>query len=166
MGEKPADKKEYFLITTAFYELDVISPSVMVAFSKINEEITFQYTIERVVVGNFVISKSSFLVNIPKIFKWVLSRRVVVVRLAYDGRYKENPFNFENLGKTSMFLKVNSKSLPNTNGLEFDFVKNLYLDGYNPHYRQILTLLIKNIKKVISLLKKSIFCKSFKKFVI
>lgn len=29
-----------------------------------------------------------------------------------------------------MSLKVNSKSLPNTNGLKFDFTNNLYLDGY------------------------------------
>jgi hypothetical protein len=29
-----------------------------------------------------------------------------------------------------MNLKVNSKSLPNSNDLKFDFDKNLYLDGY------------------------------------
>ncbi len=108
MGEEPADKKEYFFNYDCFLRIrrQVISPSVMVAFSKINEEITFQYTIERVVVGTFVISKSSVLVNIPIIFEWVLSRRVVVGRLkttAYDGRYKENPFNFENLGKQACF---------------------------------------------------------------
>ncbi len=44
---------------------------------------------------------------------------------AYDGSYAYNPYNFENLGITTMYLKVNSKSLPNSNGLPY-----LYLDGY------------------------------------
>ena len=136
MGDEPADKKEYFFnYDDCFLRIrrQVISPSVMVAISKINEEFTFKYPIKRVVVRNFVIPESSVLVNIPKICEGILPRRVVVGLLkttAYDGRYKENPFNFENLGITSMSLKVNSKSLPNTNGLKFDFVKNLYLDGY------------------------------------
>jgi hypothetical protein len=135
MGDDPGTKEYYFNYDDCFLRIrrQVISPSVMVAISKINEDFTFKYPIKRVVVRNFVIPESSVLVNIPKICDGILPRRVLVGFLkttAYDGRYKENPYNFENLGITSMSLKVNSKSLPNTNGLKFDFVKNLYLDGY------------------------------------
>ena len=111
----------------------VIRPSVLAALSKVNEEFTYKYPIKRVVVKSFVIPESSVLVTIPKICEGILPRRVLCCFLkttAYEGRLKENPFYFENLEITTMSLKVNSKSLPVTNGLRMDFEKNLYLDGY------------------------------------
>jgi hypothetical protein len=135
MGEPLTNKEYYFSFDDCFLRIrrQVISPSVMVAISRINEEFTYKYPIKRVVVKSFVIPESSVMVYIPKICDGILPRRVVVGLLkttAYDGRFSENPFYFENLNLTSMSLKVNSKSLPNTNGLKFDFVKNIYLDGY------------------------------------
>ena len=105
----------------------------MVAISKINEEFTYKYPIKRVVIKSFVIPESSVKITIPKICEGILPRRILVGFLrtdAYDGAYDHNPYYFENLGKTALSLKVNSKSLPITNGLKFDFAKNLYLDGY------------------------------------
>ena len=81
----------------------------------------------------FVIPESSVMVTIPKICDGILPRKILCGFLkttAFDGRIVENPFYFENLNITSMSLKVNSKSLPVTNGLKLDFDEDLYLDGY------------------------------------
>lgn len=134
MGE-PELKNYVFVYDDCFLRIrrQVISPSVMSALSGLNEEFTFKYPIKRVVIKSFVIPETSVKVTLPKICEGILPRRIVIGFLkteAYDGSYAYSPFNFENLGIKTMFLKVNSKSLPNTNGLKFDFTNNLYLDGY------------------------------------
>jgi len=44
------------------------------------------------------------------------------------------PFNFEHHNIKSIELEVGSKQLPYTHLLEFDFNKNLYIDGYMTLY--------------------------------
>ena len=134
MGE--ANSKEYVFVYDDCYlriRRQVISPSVMSALSRLNEEFTYKYPIKRVVIKSFVIPETSVKVTLPKICDGILPRRIVIGFLkteAYDGSYAHNPYNFENLGITTMYLKVNSKSLPNSNGLKFFDFDNLYLDGY------------------------------------
>jgi hypothetical protein len=48
----------------------------------------------------------------------------------FDGAYAEDPYDFKNIGLLSLLLKVNSKSLPVTEGLKLDYDKNTFLDGY------------------------------------
>ena len=134
MGE-PSTKEYVFVYDDCYLRIrrQVISPSVMSALSRLNEEFTYKYPIKRVVIKSYVIPETSVKVTLPKICDGILPRRIVIGFLkteAYDGSYAYNPYNFENLGITTMYLKVNSKSLPNSNGLKFDFDKNLYLDGY------------------------------------
>ena len=49
---------------------------------------------------------------------------------AFDGAIGENPFNFKNFGVSTLNLKINSKSLPNTNGINMNYPKNNYLEGF------------------------------------
>ena len=111
----------------------VISPSVMAAIARVNEEFTYKYPIKRVIIKSKVIPESSVKISWPTICQRILPRRIIIGFLkteAFDGSFEYNPFNFENLGITTMNLKVNSRSLPNTNGLKLDFENNQYLYGY------------------------------------
>jgi hypothetical protein len=63
----------------------------------------------------------------------ILPKRIILGFLqtsAFDGAYAEDPYEFKNIGLLSLLLKVNSKSLPVTEGLKLDYDKNTFLDGY------------------------------------
>jgi len=110
-----------------------ISPSVMAAHATIAEEATFKYPLKRVILKPFVIPTSSTKFTISPICKGIMPTRLICGFLkttAYDGDISENPFNFQNFGITSLILKFNSKSVPISNGLKFDFENDKYLDGY------------------------------------
>jgi hypothetical protein len=111
----------------------IISPSVMAAHALAAEQTNFKYPMKRVVIKPFVIPHLSTSCIITAICKGIMPRRVICGFLetsAYDGAIKENPYEFKNFGLTSLQLKVNSKSLPVSNGLKFDFENDKYLDGY------------------------------------
>ena len=111
----------------------VISPSVMAAHALASEQASFKYPIKRVVVKNLVIPHTATKYTQAAIFRGIMPRRVICAfaeTSALEGSFTENPYEFKNFGIKSIVLKVNSKSLPNTSGMTFDFANNLYLDGY------------------------------------
>lgn len=124
------DANEYiFNFEECFLRLrrQIISPSVMAAHALAAEQTTFKYPMKRVVIKPFVIPHLSTSYNVTGICKGIMPRRVICGFLntsAFDGAIKENPYEFKNFGLTSLQLKVNSKSLPVSNGLKFDFAKD------------------------------------------
>ena len=63
----------------------------------------------------------------------ILPKRIIIGFIktsAFDGAFGEDPYEFKNMGLINILLKVNSKSLPITEGLKLDFTKNTFLDGY------------------------------------
>jgi hypothetical protein len=111
----------------------VISPSVMAAHTLANEQHTFKYPLKRVVLKNMVIPHKSNKFTMTNVCQGVMPRRVLcalVKTSAFDGSLKENPFEFLPYDVTYMALKINSKSLPYSAGLDFDYDNNKYVDGY------------------------------------
>lgn len=111
----------------------VISPSVMAAQALTNEMHTFKYPIKRVVLKSFVIPHKSTRFTMTNICQGVMPRRVLcafVKTTAMDGALNENPFEFLAFNVNHLALKINSKSLPFSAGLDLDYDNNKYLDGY------------------------------------
>ena len=110
----------------------VISPSVMAALTKVSEQTPFKYPLKRTVLKPFVIPHASNKFTLP-ICKGIMPRRALfffIETTAFDGAIGENPFNFKNFGVSTLNLKINSKSLPNTNGINMNYPKNNYLEGF------------------------------------
>ena len=112
---------------------NVISPSVREALALTSEISPFKYPINRVVLKPFVIPHASTKFTITKICEGILPKRVIIGFIktsAFDGAFRENPYEFKNMGLLTISLKVNSKSLPVTEGLKLDYENNKFLDGY------------------------------------
>ncbi len=110
----------------------IISPSVMAALTKVSEQTSFKYPLKRTILKPFVIPHASNKFSLT-ICKGIMPRRALfffIETTAYDGTIDKNPFNFKNFGVNFLQLKINSKSLPNTNGLNMDFSKDNYLEAY------------------------------------
>lgn len=110
----------------------VISPSVMAALTKVSEQTPFKYPLKRTILKPFVIPFASNKFSLT-ICKGIMPRRALfffIKTTAFDGSINENPFYFENFGVNSLNLKINSKSLPNTNGIILDYPHDNYLEGY------------------------------------
>ena len=135
----------HFVFEECFLRIrrQVISPSVMAAHALTAEHATYKYPVKRVVLKPFVIPHASTKCVVSAICIGVMPRRVICGFLetkAYDGDIKKNPYEFKNFELESLILKVNSKSLPISNGLKFDFAHDRYLDGYRS-----LTKIIKDL---------------------
>jgi hypothetical protein len=112
---------------------NVISPSVREAISLTSEISPFKYPLSRVVIKPVVISYASTKFTIRNLCDGILPKRIILGFLqtsAFDGAYAEDPYDFKNIGLLSLLLKVNSKSLPVTEGLKLDYDKNTFLDGF------------------------------------
>ena len=125
----------HFNFTDVFLRIkrNVVSPSVREALALMSESTSFKYPINRVVLKPFVIPHASTKFTITKIFEGILPKRVIICFIktsAFDGAFNENPYEFKNMGLLTIALKVNSKSLPITDGLTLDYTNNLFLDGY------------------------------------
>ena len=125
----------YFNFTEVFLRIkrNVVSPSVREALALMSESASFKYPVNRVVLKPFVIPHASTKFIITKICEGILPKRVIICFLktsAFDGAFNENPYEFKNMGLLTLLLKVNSKSLPITDGLTLDYANNNYLDGY------------------------------------
>jgi hypothetical protein len=125
----------HFNFTEVFLRIkrNVISPSVREAISLTSEISPFKYPLSRVVLKPFVISYASTKFTIRNLCDGILPKRIILGFLqtsAFDGAYAEDPYDFKNIGLLSLLLKVNSKSLPVTEGLKLDYDKNTFLDGY------------------------------------
>jgi hypothetical protein len=125
----------FFNYTDVFLRIKrhVISPSVMEAHLLTSQITPFKYPLRRVSVKYSVIPHASTKFVLTEVCKGIMPRRVIVgfvKTTAFDGSLKENPYEFKNIGIRNLKLKINSKSLPVTSGLNLDFAKGLILDGY------------------------------------
>lgn len=78
--------------------------------------------------------------SISQIHAGILPSRVIVGFIpteAFDGVATQNPFEFQNMGITSLKLKVTYKNLPYSSGLNFDFENDMYVQRYNSLYQNI-----------------------------
>ena len=125
----------HFNFTEVFLRIkrNIVSPSVREAIALTSEISQFKYPISRIVLKPFVISHASTKFTIRNLCDGILPKRIIIGFIktsAFDGAFGEDPYEFKNMGLINILLKVNSKSLPITEGLKLDFTKNTFLDGY------------------------------------
>jgi len=125
----------HFNFTEVFLRIkrNIVSPSVREAICLTSEISQFKYPISRIVLKPFVISHASTKFTIRNLCDGILPKRIIIGFIktsAFDGAFGEDPYEFKNMGLINIILKVNSKSLPITEGLKLDFTKNTFLDGY------------------------------------
>lgn len=117
-----------------------IAPSVMVDHAMALEKATAKYPIKRVIVKQFTLPYNANKASICGIHSGIMPTRVVFGFLgnqAYDGTLATNPFNFRNLDITHLSLKISSKSVPYSSGIEMDYTNNCYMQAYNTLYQNI-----------------------------
>jgi hypothetical protein len=145
------NKPEFYLLGDGEYQIVIddaflrirrvrISPHIALSHAKMLESINAKYPIKRVVLKQFSLPYMSSKCSLSNISTGILPQRVVVGFLdttAYDGSLKLNPFNFKNLNVQKLTLKVASKALPYSSGLELDYPSNCYLQGYNSLFQGI-----------------------------
>jgi hypothetical protein len=55
----------------------------------------------------------------------------------FTGTFQSNPFNFQHLDIKKLTLKMSSKAVPYSSGVETDFEGNCYQEGYRTLYQNI-----------------------------
>jgi hypothetical protein len=55
----------------------------------------------------------------------------------YDGSFKTNPFHFRHLDVTHLSLKISSRSVPYSSGIEMDYENNCFLQAYHTLFQNI-----------------------------
>jgi len=125
----------YFNYTSVFLRIKrhIISPSVMEAHALLAETTSYKYPLRRIVAKHTVTPYGAVKFSLTGICKGIMPRRVIVgfvKNSAYDGEIKENPFEFQNILLKNISLKINSKSLPHSDGYSLDYAKGVILNGY------------------------------------
>lgn len=117
-----------------------INPSVLHSHAMALEKSPARYPIKRVVVKPFTIPALTTKAFLPGVHKGLMPQRIVLGFIdteAFNGSFNKNPFNFKNYGVTQLLIKIDSRALPYNSGLEFDFDKKRYIDGYNSLFQGI-----------------------------
>jgi hypothetical protein len=117
-----------------------ISPSIMLEHAMALEKTTAKYPIKRVVVKQFTLPYNASKASINGICSGIMPTRVLVSFLHnkdYDGVLTGNCFNFRHLGITHLSLKLSSKAVPYSSGIEMDYDNNCYMQAYNTLFQNI-----------------------------
>lgn len=117
-----------------------IAPSIMLDHAMALEKTTAKYPIKRVVVKQFTLPYNAARASISGVHTGIMPSRVVLGFLdnaAYNGSLKTNPFNFKHLDIKHLTLKLSSKGVPYSGGIEMDFEGNCYHEGYRTLFQNI-----------------------------
>lgn len=117
-----------------------VSPSIMYHHAMELERTTAKYPIKRVMVKYFALPFRASKTSISQVHSGILPSRVIVgfvPTAAFDGSADLNPYDFRHMNLTSLKLKVTSKNLPYSSGLDLDFKNDMYMQGYNSLYQNI-----------------------------
>jgi hypothetical protein len=145
------NKSEFYLIGNGEYQIIIedtflrirrvrIAPHIALSHAKMLESLNAKYPIKRVTLKQFSLPYMSSKCSISNISTGILPQRVVIGFLdtsAYDGSLELNPYNFQHFNVQKLTLKVASKALPYSSGLELDYQNNCYMQGYNTLYQGI-----------------------------
>ena len=111
-------------VTLASFMYNQINKSLM------NKNI--RYPITRITHKTFSLGGNQFNPSIDNVFDGVLPSRIVIGMVrnsAYNGNYRENPFNFEHFNLSSICPYNDSKPVP-ARPILLDYENDLYLEGY------------------------------------
>jgi len=117
-----------------------IAPSIMYEHASALEKTTAKYPIKRVIVKQFTLPYASSKATINGIHTGIMPSRVVLGFLDntdFDGSLKSNPFNFRHFNITHLTLKISSRALPYSSGIELDYDNDCYLQGYSSLFQNI-----------------------------
>ena len=117
-----------------------VAPSVMLANTFSLEKLPAQYPLKRVEIKDIVGEFKSTTASFKNIATGTMPIRVVVGFVeteAFSGKFEKNPYNFQNFGIKSAELKVNSKVLPFSSKLEFNFKAKNYFQAYSTLFKCI-----------------------------
>lgn len=117
-----------------------VSPSIMMHHAMALEKTAAKYPIKRVMLKYFALPFLTPKVNIANIHTGVMPTRLIfglVPSEAFDGKSNQNPFDFKHMNVSSIRLKVTSKYMPYSSGLQLDYNNDQYMQGYNTLFQNI-----------------------------
>lgn len=123
-------------ITDCFLKVRRVRPSQSVAYRHMLEleKNTAKYPIKRVIMKNYTLPFAASKASITGICNGVLPSRVILGLIKTDdlaGSLDSNPLYFRNYDVSNLVLKVSSKAVPYSSGLQLNYSKHSYLAGYN-----------------------------------
>lgn len=144
---------------TLFTRYLTINPSILLAHHKILSTKNINYNFKRNVIKNFIIPSGINTQNIENVFNGQLPTNVLIAfvnNAAFNGDYKENPFNFKLFDLEQIQLNVNGNNLP-SHPLTLNASKGLVAQAYHDLY-QGLNYQLKDFGLMIN---ESDFCTGF-----
>jgi hypothetical protein len=117
-----------------------IAPSVMLDHAMALEKTTAKYPIKRCVVKQYTLPYNASKASINGIHSGQMPQRVILGFLqnkSFDGTLQTNPYFFKHFDVQRLSLKLSSKSVPYSSGIELDFSGNCYMEGYNTLFQNI-----------------------------
>lgn len=117
-----------------------VSPAVMAAHELALQKATAKYPITRVVIKPITIPSLTNKTTLSGVHIGLIPKRVIIGFVeteAFHGSFRKNPFNFKHFNLTNLTLKVASRALPYSSGLEFNFSQERYIDGFNSLFEGI-----------------------------
>ena len=109
-----------------------LSPPLQLAHLKMLEKSPAKYLIRRVFTKYFAVPQGQTAVNEQNLFLGVLPKRLIlgmVDNTAFDGTYKDNPFNFKHNNLNYLALHMNGRQIP-AQPLTPRFKDSLYVRSY------------------------------------
>ncbi len=110
-----------------------VSPSVAVAHELALQKGPAIYPIRRVECKSFIIPAGNPSLRKDNIFSGLVPKSFVfdlVDSEAYNGAYKKNPYNFKNLGVTSIGISVNGEEIP-FRPIRLSYGASRFIEAYN-----------------------------------
>lgn len=92
-----------------------VSPELIQAHDKMLQQYPAKYPFQMSDVRTFNVPKGQYACTIQNLFEDQIPQRVVVAMVtseAYNGRFQENPYNFQHFNLTSAGFYVDGKSVP------------------------------------------------------
>jgi hypothetical protein len=117
-----------------------ISNSAMLKHAMALESTTAKYPIKRCVIKQFTLPYNASKASINGIHTGLQPSRVVIGFLdntSYNGSLTSNPYFFKHLDINRLTLKLSSKSVPYSSGIEMDFEGNCYQQAYRTLFQNI-----------------------------